>query len=139
YVSGTGTVQLQLVNDDSGSIGSTVLETWTMNTTGPWLSYSAPATLLGDGSASLTDQSTYWLVASVVDEPNSDLYAIWNQNSVGLLAPKASYFNGSWTYAPANTTGAFRFDVSPSPTPEPLTIGLAIAGVGIAIRRRMKG
>ena len=113
--SGSGNVQIQLVNDSGNTVGSTVLETWTMGTTGTFGNWNPPATLMGDGSASLASLTKYWLVARVENEQTSNLGAAWNMNNINASGLIALNGGSGWTYQ-TNAPGAFRVDVRATQT-----------------------
>ena len=137
YQGSSDTLQVRLVNDNGGAVGSTVLESWTMAPTGAFSTWTQPTTLTGDGSALLSASTSYWLIASVVNQ-GTNMWAAWNWNNIGdttgLLAQQYSG-GSSWTYYSNQTTSAFRIDVTAAPEPATM-IGLGIGAVAL-LRRRL--
>lgn len=137
YASGdpNATIDVQLVADNANMPG-TVLESWTVGTSGTFGSWSAPETLTGDGSASLAAGTSYWLVLSPTNVGNSDLWAVLNYNEAGATGLDLYNQGSGWASNPGATLGAFEVDVAPTPEPATMTLlGLGIAGL-IARRRR---
>ena len=133
FAAGSGTVDVSIVSDNSNAVG-TVLETWTMGTTGSLGSWSTPNILAGDGSVALVSGTAYWVEVVTTGEANSTLWAAWNQNDlVSPLIGTDAYNTGSgWNYQQA-TLGAFMVDVKAAPEPASL---IALGGIALGLLRR---
>jgi len=129
YVSGTNSFTLELVNDNSGQPGSTVLESWTINSM-PGLGTCCGLDTVTSTGVLLQGGVQYWLEAV----PPSDLFGAWNWNNTGATGTFAqSLDNGATWNRFNNTNGAF--DVLgnvPTATPEPsaaMLLGTALASM----------
>lgn len=140
---GTNGAAIELVNDQSGLPGSTVLESWTVSTLS-----SGNLTLTSTGGVTLQNGAQYWLVAM----PGSagDTLDFWRDEPTGLLTgtvvcagPPNSLGNGcisnngtSW-FAVSTLTA---FDVQgTAATPEPsslVLLGTGLLCLGPVLRRR---
>jgi len=138
-VGGTNTFTVEIVNDNSNAVGSTVIESWSANSVGSFGSWSAPDTLAGNGTGSLVSGTAYWI--EVVANPlSSNGYGVFNwsgnDSGVGGTAGTDAYNTGTgWNYQ-SSTLGAFEINVQPAP--EPFTVvGLAVGSLAL-LRRRKK-
>lgn len=137
---GAGTYGVQLYSDNSGTLG-TVLDSWTGVDTNGSFGSNNPSTLLGGSSAvSIVAGSSYWVVASPDNAPNSTLAATWNENDTGATGNivYSSDFGATWNYASGETLAALQVNVIPSAAPEPLSIVALIGGTAALIRRRRR-
>jgi uncharacterized protein (TIGR03437 family) len=105
WSSGTNGAIIDLVNDQNGVPGTSILESWNISSlpsTGP----NALTTLTSNGTVLLTQGTPYWLVAKGAA---SDTLDFWDGNNLGFTGAASSLDQGaSWTSGASNLSA---FDV----------------------------
>jgi hypothetical protein len=141
YNSGTnslGSLDVTLMDNNSGVPGATTLDTFTLNTEmGPIGDANAPLQAVPATSLTLDVNDTYWLVVSAT----SDTYAIWNDSlSDTSGGAHQNLSDPGWSFYPDTSTAAF--SITGTPAPEPASIvffstgTLAVIGFYLARKRQ---
>jgi len=120
---GTTGAVVKLTNSVGGHPGSTILESWTLNSLPVWnLSPFAPVTLGAVGSVSLLSGNQYFVVAQGLAADSLD---IWGNNTQGATGALLSLDQGaSWIVPGAGTLSAF--DIQGTAVPEPTSAILLV-------------
>jgi hypothetical protein len=134
-IPGSGT--LELLNDNAGTPGTTVLESWNISTLPPWQGPSTiqpSQTFTANAGVNLTGGTQYWILA----ETNNSF--IWLPNNLGQWQVNGQFpvcSNGcanefNTQYAPA-------FEVTATPEPSSLLLlGMGLPGLALFSRRRRR-
>lgn len=134
-IPGNGT--LELLNDNAGQPGTTVLESWNISTLPPWQGPSTiqpTQTFTANPGVNLTAGTQYWILA----ETNNSF--IWLPNNLGQWQVNGQFpvcSNGcnnefNTQYAPA-------FEVTATPEPSSLLLlGMGLPGLALFSRRRRR-
>ncbi len=136
YSQGVNQIELSLFDSVDGLPGN-VLETVVVTNLPIFGRGDPPTTFEFSGNTVLEAGTTYFLIASSVNDGNSSL--AWNWNSTGDIGNTAARENsGPWNVFPDSTRAAFR--VHGKMVPEPAALALLPLGtVGFLLQRRRIG
>ena len=135
---GPNNITIDLVNDNSGSPGTDVLESWSMQVLTGWQGYNNPnmtapmgtqQTLTSTSGVDLSEGIQYWVLAQ--PDTNGDNYFVWMPTDLALQA----YTPDSPAVQCALGCGSNSDQSAPAlqvdATPEPGAAGLATAGLAL--------
>ena len=134
YIEGINEVTLTLFDDDGGAPGL-ALESVTLFDLPPGGGDEEPPSLFSfSGTTVLSEDVTYWLIASGVNDTSALL--LWNFNDTGALLDRASRDDGGPWLITADAT-ALAMRINGSPIPAPGALGL-LGAAGLVSRRRRR-
>lgn len=133
-------LSVELVTDNSGNPGSTVLESFSIAaaTLGNFGANNALVQLTSILNPLLVAGTQYWVEVISSGLANGDVVT-WNYNNTGVLNDSLSTDGGA-SWQSGNTSGAFALtSASSTPIPEPGSIALFVAGIlGFGVSRKQR-
>ncbi len=114
--SGNGEIEFSLYSSESGKPGS-ILENFTLSNLPDFGTSFQAQTLVSQNNVYLDSSSSYWMVAS---QPNFPDTAIWNYSDIvagSTLALRDNNLYSTWAVMPHEYQYALRVDVTPVPVP----------------------
>lgn len=120
----------ELVTDNSGLPGSSVLATFSVPAIASLYPSFGDYTLTPDSGATLAANTDYWLVLK--DSGPGDFYWAGTHTDTPSILNSAHSQNGgtSWTAPTWSPNGAFMLQVNASPVPLPAAAWLMLSGLG---------
>ena len=123
----TGTAEL--VTDNSGLPGGSVLATFSVPPIAPSFPSFDLYTITPDSSATLAANTDYWLVLKD-SGPGEFMWGGTHTDTASILNSAHSLDGGSSWQAPSWSEGAFMMEVDASPVPLPAAAWLMLSGLG---------
>jgi hypothetical protein len=126
-IGGSGTFNLNLYSDNSGTLGSSL---WSVSGVPVGTGSPNPASILVNSGPTLSSGQNYWLVAS---GPSPS--AFWSPNTTGSTGAQYHQDSASTFYLQNTTLGAFSVTVIPEPSSIAL-LGCSLAACANYFRRK---